>query len=64
MTTTELIAILQTYPADTPVFIGRGYDLHAHQVTPDTFDDWEHSTKDDDGETPAVGQAVHIGPRF
>ncbi len=69
LTVADLIAILSEFPADTPVFIGRDSDLRAHQVTETPYDDWEHSISavHDDGaiyETPAVGKAVHIGPRF
>lgn len=68
LTTSELIALLADYPADTPVFVGRDSDLRAHQVTETTYDDWEHSTSEViEGatyETPAKGTAVHIGPRF
>jgi hypothetical protein len=49
---------------DCPVFHGKDHDLHAHHVRTTTYDDWENSEKTPDGEIPAVGIAVAIGPRL
>lgn len=69
MTKQELIALLADYPDDTPIFDGRGYDLHATSIAERAYDDWEHATPyiGDDGaeyETPAIGRGISIGPRF
>ena len=68
MTKHELLTALAAYPDDTPLFIGRDFDLHAHQITECVYDDWANSTSETiDGavyETPARGIGVHIGPRF
>jgi hypothetical protein len=65
MTAAELIAILQTYPDNTPIVIGKESELHARSITEVKLDDWEHSTVTEDNyEIPAVIVGVHIGPRF
>jgi hypothetical protein len=68
MTKQDLIDALADYPDDTPIFIGRDSDLHAHQITECVYDDWAHSTTETVNgavyETPARGVGVHIGPRF
>jgi hypothetical protein len=67
MTTTDLIALLAEYPEDTPVFDGRGFDLHASSVTEMAYDDWDHATRDPEDpayEVPARGIGVSIGRRF
>lgn len=65
MTTADLIAILAEYPADTPLFDGRGRDLFASSVSEMKYDDWANSTvTEDDMELPAVGVGVSIGRRF
>lgn len=65
MTVGELKALLAEYTDDTPVFDGRGFDLHASSVSEQKFDDWAKSTRDDEGwEIPAVGVGVSIGRRF
>jgi len=64
LTTGDLIAMLQEYPTDTPVFDGRGYDLRASSVTEMKYDDWAKSTPSEDGEIPGVGVGVSIGRRY
>lgn len=65
MTITQLIDELQgiyNEHGDVPVFDGKKHDFHARDIRVETCDDWDNSP--DGGETPAVGQAVAIGPRF
>lgn len=64
LTVATLIELLSEYPADTPIFDGRQHDMFARSISEMTYDDWEHATRTDDGETPAVGRALSIGPRF
>ena len=64
MTKQQLIALLADYPDETPVFDGKGFDLKAYHVTSRAYDDWDHSTKSDEGEIPGVGIGIAIGPRF
>ena len=65
MTTSDLIAHLSEYPADTPVVDGQGYDLKWSAITERPIDVWLGVDIDSDGyETPETGIAVVIGRRF
>lgn len=68
MTISELINTLRGFYAehgDIPVFDGRDYDFKLSSIRLTKCDDWDNAVKDDDGyETPAVGVAIAIGPRF
>lgn len=63
LTVADLIFLLSEYPDDAPVFDGRGRSLHATSVTEMTYDDWERAEATPDGEVPARGVGVSIGPR-
>lgn len=65
MTKADLLAILAEYPDDTVICDGKGYELHARQVTEIKLDDWANSTKTDDGyEIPGVAIGISIGRKF
>ncbi len=66
MTKRDLLEALASYPDDTPLFDGRGYDLKPSSISERPYDIWSpESEKDVDGyETPTVGVGISIGPRL
>ena len=63
MTTGELIQLLETYPHDTPIVDGKGYDLRWKDIGERTIDTIIGT--DEQGEPEySIGKAVSIGRRF
>lgn len=46
------------------VYDGRGNNITGRQVEVVDVDDWDHTTKTDDGEIPGVAHALEIGRRY
>jgi len=65
MTADTLIEFLQQYPANTPIFTAHDRELFEHSITELKLDDWDHTTRDDDGfEITGITIGLHLGPRL
>jgi len=66
LTAADLIAILSEYPPETPIFDGKGFDMHAYLVREQTYDVWSDTPNlDAEGnETPGVGVGIAIGHKY